>query len=146
MKKSILVPYERYQRLQQQQSEQSEQQQPEKVAEIIKNQEGLSSDHILEALPKRYKYKAGAILTHMQRDPSMSWNDKGELIYHGKVIPNSHIVDLLKDSQYQHKGRQLSGQSEFYKGLKESHLPATLMRVVDIKPPGIPAKKQWIHV
>ena len=164
MKKSILIPYEKYQRL-------IKQKQPEQTVERkeihIEDTEqmggvGLPSDHILDSMPKRYKFKVGSIVSHILRDPqnTLSWNEAGELLYHGTLIPGSHIIDLLKDTQYQHKGYQLKGITEFYKGLQEIHVPTTLIRVltnVSIKPvripsvkrpPGIPQKKfkKWIHV
>ena len=158
MKKSILVPYEKYQRLiRNQQQQQQEQQQQQNT--IVEDQHGgLETDHILDTMPQRYKYKVGAIVSHILRDPqqTLAWDDAGQLLYKGTSIPGSHIVDLLKDSQYKHKGRHLEGSKEFYEGLKQIHLPATLTRVIEIadipaKPPGIPVRKKatlkkWIHV
>ena len=161
MKKSILLPYDKYERLikQNRQPDQPQQQQREMVITEDVIQEGggrLQSEHILDSIPQRYKYKVGAILAHIMRDlkNTLNWNVSGELIYKGSTISGSHITDLLKDTQYQHKGHQLKGTVEFYKGLQEIHLPTTLTRVLStetipkIRPPGIPKTKlkKWIHV
>ena len=167
MRKSILLPYDKYERLikQTRQPEQSQQQQQREMViteEVVQDGGGrLQSEHILDSIPQRYKYKTGAILAHIMRDPenTLNWNDVGELIYKGSAISGSHITDLLKDTQYKHKGHLLKGTVEFHKGLQEIHLPTTLTRVLStetiqlpkkksIRPPGIPNTKlkKWIHV
>ena len=63
------------------------------------------------------------------RDPkyTLNWNNVGELVYKGSTITGSHIIDLLKDSQYQHKGHRLKGTVEFYRGTKKHiYLPPSL--------------------
>ena len=140
MRKSILLPYDKYERLikqtrQPEQSQQQQQQQREMVIteEVVQDGGGrLQSEHILDSIPQRYKYKTGAILAHIMRDPenTLNWNDVGELIYKGSAISGSHITDLLKDTQYKHKGHLLKGTVEFHKGLQEIHLPTTLTRVL----------------
>lgn len=118
---------------------------------------GLTISEILEVIPKRYRSKVEAILTFTSRDPNdtIGWNSKGELIYKGSTILGSHIVDLLKDTQYQHKSYTPVGATQFYQGLKELHIPVTLIVKSDItlRPPGRPVekkerqpRKKWIHV
>ena len=77
MRKSILLPYDKYERLikqnrQPEQSQQQQQQQREMVIteEVVQDGGGrLQSEHILDSIPQRYKYKTGAILAHIMRDP-----------------------------------------------------------------------------
>ena len=160
MQKSILLPYDKYQRLLNHTPPQTfESQTNETTRDIVshENSNDLTIGDILDALPKRYHQKAKAILTYMSRDHTLSWNDRGELVYKGTTIPKSHIVDLLKDTQYHHKNFTPEGSTEFYEGLKEIHIPTTLLvrREVTpeqkqvIRPPGLPAEKRlkkWIHV
>ncbi len=137
--KSVLVPYEKYQRL------------------INKSEDsqagtGLATDTILSGIPKNYNNKVKAILTYIDNDSAklLRWNDKGELLYEGHVIPGSHVADLLKDSQREHKRLSLPGVVEFYEGLKRLNVPRSLIGNVDRRtkylsghiglPPGIPDK------
>ena len=135
----------------------------ENIAEITHEEDEikqLGPEHILEAMPQRYKHKVKVILSHIIRDPSkiLAWNDVGELVYKGTTIPGSHIIDLLKDSQYEHKAYHLTGVNTFYRGLEEIHVPKTVLRKfinkrepeqVRTRPPGTPnkktkPKKKWI--
>jgi hypothetical protein len=111
---------------------------------------GLSMDLVLTAIPRQYQRKVKAILLHIVDDPrrTLGWNDRGELQYRGDTIPDSHVVDLLKDSQYEYKGSTPRGISEFYGGLREMNIPKSLIGnekrrrelLEDHLPPGIPAK------
>lgn len=88
---------------------------------------GLTIGDILDALPKRYRQKAAAILNHMPRDHTLTWNGRGQLVYKGTTIPRSNFVDLLKDTQYHHKNFTPVASTDFYQGIKEIHLPTTLL-------------------
>ena len=39
----------------------------------------------------------------MEKNDSLDWNTSGELIANGKVIPYSHITNLIKDAIVEHK-------------------------------------------
>lgn len=107
---------------------------------------GLDEEIILSAIPKNYKTRVQALLNHMTADPQhrLQWNKKGELIYHGQVIPGSHITDLLKNSQRQYKHAPV-GLQEFQDGLKEINIPIGLLEVRH-GPPGqrISLPKGWL--
>lgn len=130
-KKMVLLPVERYQP---QSSDQRE-------------ENGLDVDIILSAIPKNFRTRARALLNHITADPEqrLRWNGQGELIYHGKVIPGSHITDLLKNSQRQYKHSMPMGLEEFQDGLRELNIPIGLME----KRPGPPGErlepqKKWL--
>ena len=46
----------------------------------------------------------------------MTWKERGEFIYKGTTIQGSHIVDLLKNTQYHHNNYTPLGTNTFYKG------------------------------
>ena len=129
-KKMVLVPIEKYQ--------------PSPTEE---EENVLDVDIIMSAIPKNFKTRARALLNHIVADPEqrMQWNERGELIYHGKVIPGSHITDLLKNSQRQYKHSVLAGQEEFQKGLKDLNIPIGLMEARP-GPPGQRLVAQWLKV
>ena len=54
---------------------------------------------IKESVPKTYKKRAGLLLSHLtQRPDVIQWNGKGEVVYKGRTLKNSNIVDLISDS------------------------------------------------
>lgn len=108
----------------------------------------LDVDVILSAIPKNFRNRAKALLNHIMADPQqgLRWNNHGELIYKGKVVPGSHITDLLKNSQRQYKHLKLTGLEEFRNGLKDLNIPIGLM---EYGPPGILKQadhQQWLTV
>jgi len=111
----------------------------------------LEADVILSAIPKNYRDRVRALLNHINADPEqrLQWNELGELIYHGRVIPGSHITDLLKHSQRQNVHSPPVGQQEFRTGLQEMNVPVGLMEFRP-GPPGIrlsPEKPiKWLNV
>jgi len=143
MQKWVMVPWEKYQ---------EHCQEPEKK-QTGGGENPLSIENILAVLPKRSRLNASSILQHINRDPDIDWNAKGEILINGTLIANSHIVDLLKDTAHNFKHSDPVGVSEFYKALAKSNLPLGLLQnkarrellesYKQLKPPGIPAKK-WM--
>jgi hypothetical protein len=79
------------------------------------------------------------------KDPQdiLSWNDLGELEYRCQTIADSHMIDLLKNSQHAYKNLVSLGIDTFYKGLREMNTPQSLIsndqrRDINIRHPGIP--------
>lgn len=82
----------------------------------------------------------------------MQWNEKGELIFHEKVVFGSHITDLLRDSLRKYKSFTPDGREEFHRGLRELNVPKSLIeqrpqsskdlaegtQIQQMRPPGIP--------
>ena len=108
----------------------------------------LDPSRILDKIPQRYKYKIGAILDFLIQDNQniLAWDNTGQLIYEGVVVPDSNIMDLLVDSQNQYKNKDVAGISQFNSGLKRLNLPSTLFEVPTIRkrpfPPGIPSNRK----
>ena len=92
------------------------------------NKAPLDPSTMMDKIPKRYKYKAGALLSYIIHDKRkiLAWNSTGQLIYDGVVIPDSNIKDLLVDSQNQYKDTDLAGNVQFNNGLKRLNVPIQL--------------------
>jgi hypothetical protein len=118
----------------------TQQQQHDKITtdNYVGPNEMLEAEVILSAIPKYFRNRAQSLLNHIWADPqhTLQWNDRGELIVKGVVIPGSHITDLLKNSL------QPLGQKEFHEGLKELNIPLGLL---ESAPPAI-KKDTWLHV
>ena len=138
-RKMVLVPIERYQ-------------EDHKLGQ--RNEPApLDIEVILSAVPKNYRNRARSLLNHIMADPQqrLQWNGRGEIIHRGKVIHNSHITDLLKNSQRKYRHLRPVGQAEFIDVLKELNIPLGLMDMTE-GPPGIPARMEsqkdlhWLKV
>lgn len=167
VQKTVLIPYEKYLRCLQQKDTPIIQKEIEQIDENMEEEQigqGLSMDVLLSDIPKPYLPRVKGILMYVLNDPkhTLKWNERGELQYNGKTIPDSHVLDLLKDSQHQYGGREPKGLEEFYKGLKDINIPRSLIGNQNRRriflddhlglPPGIPdrmtkkEKKKWISL
>ena len=102
---SVIVPEKKYNRL------------------VNENDEDdkLSTDIILNALPMRWRRRGQVILGYMQNS-TLNWNGKGQLIHGDKVICGTNLSDLLKDALYYSEHLSPSGVNEFYVGLAALNL------------------------
>ncbi|CAC5413711.1 unnamed protein product [Mytilus coruscus] len=92
-----------------------------------------NSDHDLNTLiemtiPVKCREKDKKLLKFLQRQPTISWNKHGQVKINNETLPNSHIVDLLRDVVIPHGCKQLpSGHEHFYDFLKNIHMPMGLI-------------------
>ncbi|CAG2190991.1 PTGR3 [Mytilus edulis] len=83
-------------------------------------------------IPSRYKDKALRLLLYLQKQPSIKWDEQGEVCIDGKVISNTYIVDLIRDSTVPIGRRKLTaGIHQFYQFLKSTNIPLCLFRNVE---------------
>ena len=172
IKKAVLIPLEKYNRLLSQYREPPENNAKDSVSEPqILNQSDEKSDQSgrgadlevnskwLSGIPTLFKRNARAVLDYLRGHKDiLSWNDRGEIIYKGRVILGSNLADLLKDSQRQYKYLDPHGDREFYRAWGELNIPEGLLgnekRRSEVRhyknhpgdvyiapPPGIPKKK-----
>ena len=110
----------------------------------------LCESSVVSMLPKPIRNKSLQLLPLLEKS-QISWNNDGELNIAGKVIPNSHICDILHFMQYKSKSRPVGIRD----ALKHLHnCPRHLIGNPDIvtrnhvqtggalspPPPGIPNK------
>ena len=140
MKKLVLIPYHKYQYFQSLQSEgphkvhkentQSEENStdPKALHEIetpINKENKLETDIILCHISKGKRSKAETFLRYINQSPNLDWNIHGELLVNGKIIPGSHISDLVKDSVTEYKAFQPKGVEELYTHI--GNIPLTII-------------------
>ena len=53
----------------------------------------------------------------------ISWNDNGQLVLKGSIVPNSHIVDLVNDVMQKRKGFNPEHSSTFAKAVAKINVP-----------------------
>ncbi|VDI79257.1 uncharacterized protein MGAL_10B011109 [Mytilus galloprovincialis] len=143
-KEMILIPKHKFEAVLQKQNEN----QPK--AEVVLNDIPSRDDHqhnlsynqkslhddlqslINITIPSRYKDKALRLLLYLQKQPSIKWDKQGEVCIDGKVISNTHIVDLIRDSTVPIGRRKLTaGIHQFFQFLKSTNIPNCLFRNVE---------------
>ena len=152
MKKSVLIPHERYvyyQNLAKHDATRSlgdatlssaplknqsvvqeadvQKQSSEQVVSQIEtpnNSDSIHEDVILAHLPQRNKNKAKALLTIVRNNPKLDWDKTGQLLVQNDVVPFSHITDLLHDALNNTKYDPV-GHLEFYGNL--GNIPQSLI-------------------
>ena len=102
----------------------------------------LPEEHTMEAeivqsAPKNLRHKASALMRRLKHDDNITWNPKGELVYKGEVMQDTHIHDLVQDVLRKRKNHIPKGWETFAKALKESNIPKDLV--------GNEERWQWMH-
>ena len=89
----------------------------------------LSSEMIIRAIPKTMKTRAQALLEHLkEREDVITWDDVGQVLLNGILIPKSNISDLISDAMRARKYFNPVGVREFYNVLNEINIPKDLVR------------------
>ena len=85
-------------------------------------------EEIIETIPNKWKSKGVQLLNKMKRGGILGWNAHGNLIYKGKEIPNTNVVDLVNDVvRRKRKNNPPHGWSLFAQGMHETNVPQELI-------------------
>ena len=73
---------------------------------------------IIDSIPKTMQNRAKLLIQKL-KDHSyvISWNDNGQLVLEGSIVPNSNIVDLVNDVLQKRKGFNQEHSNTFAKAL-----------------------------
>ena len=75
------------------------------------------------------KTRAQALLARLkEREDAITWDDRGQVILKGDLIPKSNISDLISDAMRSRKHFNPVGVREFYDILYEINIPKDLVR------------------
>ena len=80
-------------------------------------------DRILESVPLSYRRKAEQLLSWLEKNSKITWDEEGRVKVYGKPIANSNIVDLINNTVRGRKKSEPSGWQTFAQNLKESNVP-----------------------
>ena len=86
---------------------------------------------IVESVPKSLKSKADHLMKRLKNEPTIQWNDRGELILDGATVPGSNMVDLVHDVLRKRKQSDPVGWQPFVKHLKHINIPMELVGNAD---------------
>lgn len=134
--KSILIPLEKYKRLlanREEVRENNVKESPQILHQTEQCQDGSGDEKNPESkwllgIPSLFKRNVQAILDHLRdHKNTLSWNDRGEIVYKGRTILGSSLTDLLKDSQRHYKTLDPYGDREFYRAWAAMNIPEGLL-------------------
>ena len=92
-------------------------------------EDSLSVEMIVCGIPKTMKTRAQALLERLkEREDVVTWDDMGQVLLNGVLIPKSNISDLISDAMRSRKHFNPVGVREFYKVLNEINIPKDLVR------------------
>ena len=130
MKRMVLIPEERLLRYEERDKQRGEQDimygDGEKEEEET---DSLSVEMIVRGIPKTMKSRAEALLAHLrERGDVITWDDMGQVLVDGVLIPKSNISDLVSDAMRSRKHFNPVGVREFYNVLSKINVPKDLVR------------------
>ena len=92
-------------------------------------EDSLSVEMIVRGIPKTMKTRAEALLAHLkERGDVITWDDMGQVLVDGVLIPKSNISDLVSDAMRSRKHFNPVGVQKFYNVLNEINIPKDLVR------------------
>ena len=92
-------------------------------------EDSLSVEMIVRGIPKTMKTRAEALLAHLkERGDVITWDDMGQVLLDGVLIPKSNISDLVLDAMRSRKHFNPVGVREFYNVLNKINVPKDLVR------------------
>ena len=93
------------------------------------DEESMSIEMIVRSIPKSMKKRAEALLAHLkEREDVITWDDMGQVLVDGVLIPRSNITDLVSDAMRSRKNFNPIGVREFYSVLSKINVPKDLAR------------------
>ena len=132
MKRMVLIPEEKLLRY-----EERDKQRPEKRDGMMygggeeeePQEDSLSVEMIVRGIPKTMKTRAEALLADLkERGDVITWDDMGQVLLDGVLIPKSNISDLVSDAMRSRKHFNPVGVREFYNVLNKINVPKDLVR------------------
>ena len=128
MKRMVLIPEEKLL-----QYEERDKQKPEILYGRGEKEEpkveSLSDEMIVRGIPKNMKTRAQALLDRLkEREDAITWDERGQVILKGTLIPKSNISDLISDAMRSRKHFNPVGVQQFYDMLYEINVPKDLVR------------------
>ncbi len=118
--------------------EQPQEEEPETIDEI--------ETDIMDSVPATMKSRARQLIKKLKGSKNViGWNKQGQMMFKGRPIPGTNIVDLVNDSLRQRKSFNPEGWELFSKALGHLNVPEGVVRnenrlalVREYKTKGIP--------
>ena len=131
MKRMVLIPEERLLHYEERDKQRTENRDGIMYGggEEEPREDSLSVEMIVRGIPKTMKTRAEALLAHLkERGDVITWDDMGQVLLDGVLIPKSNISDLVSDAMRSRKHFNPVGVREFYNVLNKINVPKDLVR------------------
>ena len=131
MKRMVLIPEERLLRYEERDKQRAENRDGIMYGggEDSEETDSLSVEMIVRGIPKTMKTRAEALLAHLkERGDVITWDDMGQVLLNGVLIPKSNISNLVSDAMRPRKHFNPVGLWEFYNVLNKINVPKDLVR------------------
>ena len=129
MKRMVLIPEERLLRYEERDKQRPENGMMYGGGEEEQQEDSLSVEMIVRGIPKTMKTRAEALLAHLkERGDVITWDDMGQVLLDGVLIPKSNISDLVSDAMRSRKHFNPVGVREFYNVLNKINVAKDLVR------------------
>lgn len=93
-----------------------------------KDDDEIESD-IVDSVPTTMKSRARQLVKKLKANKDIiGWNDQGQMLYKGRPVPGTNIVDLVNDSLRQRKNFNPEGWELFSKALGHLNVPEGVVR------------------
>ena len=87
---------------------------------------------IIDSVPKTMQNRANLLIQKLKdHSDVISWNENGQLVLEGSIIPNSNIVDLVNDVMRKRKGFNPEHSNTLAKALAKINVPGDYLRNPD---------------
>ena len=97
------------------------------------SQQLIATDkQIIDSVPKTMQNRAKLLIQKLKdHSDVISWNDHGQLVLEGSIVPNSNIVDLVSDVMRKRKDFNPEHSNTFAKALAKINVPEDYLRNPD---------------
>ena len=87
---------------------------------------------IIDSVPKTMQNRAKLLIQKLKdHSDVIRWNDNGQLVLEGSIVPNSNIVDLVNDVMRKRKGFNPEHSNTFAKALAKINVREDYLRNPD---------------
>ena len=87
---------------------------------------------IIDSVRKTMQNRAKLLIQKLKdKSHNISWNDNGQLVLEGSIVPNSNIVDLVNDVMRKRKCFNPEHSSTFAKALAKINVPEDYLKNPD---------------
>ena len=84
---------------------------------------------ILESVPTMMKSRAFQLVKKLKANKDViGWNDHGQIVFEGRTIPGTNVIDLINDTLCQRKNFNPAGWQLFAKALGRLNVPEGIIR------------------
>lgn len=85
--------------------------------------ESKINQRIFDSVPTTMRKKAKLLVSWLQNNPNLSWDEDGTVKMYGKPVAGSNIIDLVNDVLRQRKDTEPRGWQPFAEVLRDANVP-----------------------